>query len=407
MKTPNLAMLVAALIFAATSHASGQQGDKISDGVVKIGLLLDMASIYADITGAGSETAARMAVEDFGGKVLGKPIEVVVADHQNKADIASSKAREWFDSEHVDALMDVAASAPALAVMNVAKERNKIVMMSGPGASSITNEACIPTSVHYAYDTYALAHTTGQAIVKAGGDTWFFLATDYSFGAQLEKDTTDVVIANGGKVLGGVKAPINTADFSSYLLQAQASKAKVIGLANAGADTTNAIKQAAEFGIVQGGQKLAGLLVYINDVNSLGLKTAQGLQLTESFYWDLNDETRAWSKRFFDRLHKMPNMSQAGVYSSTMHYLKAVQTAGTDESTAVMKAMRDMPINDFFVKNGHIRADGLVVHDMYLFQVKTPTESKEPWDLYKLIATIPGDQAFQPLADSRCPLLKK
>jgi len=373
----------------------------------RIGLLLDMSSVYADVTGVGSETAARMAVEDYGGKVLGRPIEVLAVDHQNKPDIASAKAREWFDSDHVSAILDVAASAPALAVMDVAKQRSKIVVMSGPGASSITNEACIPTSVHYVYNTYALAHTTGKAVVAQGGDSWFFLTADYSFGYQLEKDTSDVVTASGGKVLGDVKAPLNTADFSSFLLQAQASKAKVIGLANAGADLTNSIKQAAEFGIATGGQKLAGLLVYDNDIHALGLQATQGMVLASAFYWDMNDEPRKWSKRFFDRLHKMPNMSQAGVYSSTMHYLKSVAAAGTDEADAVMKKMRDTPIDDFFVKNGHIRPDGLMVHDMYLFQVKAPAESKDPWDLYKLVATIPGDQAFQSLADSRCPLVKK
>src|SRR5208282_2967228 len=292
---------------------------------------------YADVTGVGSETAARMAVEDYGGKVLGRPIEVLAVDHQNKPDIASAKAREWFDSDHVSAILDVAASAPALAVMDVAKQRSKIVVMSGPGASSITNEACIPTSVHYVYNTYALAHTTGKAVVAQGGDSWFFLTADYSFGYQLEKDTSDVVTASGGKVLGDVKAPLNTADFSSFLLQAQASKAKVIGLANAGADLTNSIKQAAEFGIATGGQKLAGLLVYDNDIHALGLQATQGMVLASAFYWDMNDEPRKWSKRFFDRLHKMPNMSQAGVYSSTMHYLKSVAAAGTDEADAVMK----------------------------------------------------------------------
>lgn len=397
------------LSVAATQEAAAQNADKggISDGVVKFGLLLDMSSIYADITGVGSETAARMAVEDFGGTVLGKPIEIVVADHQNKADIASSKAREWFDAGNVDAILDVAASATALAAMDVAKQKNKIIVMSGPGASSITGEACGPTSVHWVYNTYALAHTVGQAVVKQGGDSWFFLTADYAFGHQLEQDTADVVTASGGKVLGDAKAPINTADFSSYLLQAQTSKAKVIGLANAGADTINAIKQASEFGIVRGGQRLAGLLVYINDVHSLGLQTTQGMVLSSAFYWNMNDETRKWSKRFYDRLKKMPNMSQAGVYSSVTHYLKAVQAAGTDATEPVMKAMREMPVNDFFVKNGHIRPDGLMQHDMYLFEVKTPAESKEPWDYYKLLATVPGDQAFLPLAQSRCPLVKK
>ena len=397
------AALGATVLLGGAAHAA----DPVSDGVVKIGLLLDMSSLYADITGTGSETAAKMAAEDFGGKVLGKPIEVIAADHQNKPDIAAAKARAWFDAEHVDALMDVAASGPALAVQEVAKEKNRIAVYNGPGSVRLTNEACGPQSIHYAYDTYALAHTVGQAIVKNGGDTWFFVTADYSFGTDLQKDTSAVVTANGGKVLGAVRHPLNTADFSSFLLQAQASKAKVVGLANAGGDTTNAIKQAAEFGLVAGGQKLAGLLVYINDVHALGLKTAAGMMLSEAFYWNLDDETRAWSRRFFDKTKKMPNMSQAGVYSATMHYLEAIKAAGTDETNAVMSAMRKAPIHDFFAKNGRIRDDGRMVHDMYLFEVKKPEESKGPWDFYKVVATVPGDEAFQPLEKSRCPLVKK
>ncbi len=397
----HIAVALAAFLAFAALPASAQQPS------VKIGLLLDMSSLYADITGIGSETAAKMAVEDFGGKVLGKPVEVLVADHQNKADIASAKAREWFDTDHVDAILDVAASATALAAMSVAKEKNKIIVMNGPAASSITGEACFPSSVHWVYNTYALAHTTGQAVVKNGGDSWFFIAADYAFGAQLEKDTVDVVKASGGRLLGDVKVPLNTADFSSYLLQAQTSKAKIIGLANAGGDFINSVKQAAEFGIVQGGQSLAGLLVFINDVHSLGLKTTQGMMLTAAFYWDMNDETRAWSKRFYDRMKKMPNMAQAGVYSSTTHYLKAVEAAGTTATEPVMAAMRKTPVNDFFARNGRIREDGLMLHDMYLFQVKKPEESKSEWDTYKLIATVPGSEAFQPLSESKCPLVKK
>jgi branched-chain amino acid transport system substrate-binding protein len=374
---------------------------------VRIGLILDMSSLYSDITGVGTETAAKMAIEDFGGTVLGRPIKVLAADHQNKPDIASAKAREWFDTGHVDALLDVAASATALAAMNVAKEKHKIVVMSGPGASTITGEACISTAIHWAYNTYALAHTTGGAVVKSGGDSWFFLTADYAFGAALEKDTAETVLANGGKVLGSVKAPLNTADFSSFLLQAQSSKAKIIGLANAGGDTINAIKQASEFGIQQGGQNLAGLLVYINDIHSLGLKATQGMMLTEAFYWDLNDETRAWSKRFYDKQKKMPNMSQAGVYSSTLHYLKAIAAAKTTDTDAVLAEMRKMPVNDVFAKNGRIREDGMMVHDMYLFQVKKPEESKGEWDTYKLVAKVPGDEAYIPLAQSKCPLVKK
>jgi branched-chain amino acid transport system substrate-binding protein len=348
-----------------------------------------------------------MAVEDFGGKVLGKPIEVVFADHQNKADIASATAREWFDSGRVDALMDVAASATALAAVDVAKEKNKIVMLNGPGAARITNEACTPVSVHYTYDNYALSHGTGSAMVKAGYDSWFFITADYAFGHDLEQNTAAVVKASGGRVLGEVRVPINTSDFSSALLQAQASKAKAVGLANAGADTTNAIKQAAEFGLVRGGQKLAGLLIFINDVNTLGLPTAQGMLLTNAFYWDRNDESRAWSRRYFQRMNRMPNMVQAGIYSATTHYLAAVAAAGTDDTNAVMEKMRATPINDFFAKDGKIRTDGRMVHDMYLYEVKKPDESKEPWDYYKLVATIPADQAFLPLSESKCPLVKK
>jgi branched-chain amino acid transport system substrate-binding protein len=386
--------------------ASAQSGN-VSDGVVRIGFLLDMSGLYADVTGPGSEAAARMAVEDFGGKVLGAPIEVVVADHFNKADVAAAKAREWFDTGRVDAILDVAASATALAVVDVAKAKNKIVVMSGPGAVRLTNEACTPISVHYAYDTYALAHTTGAATVKQGGDSWFFITADYAFGHELERDASETVKAAGGKVLGSAKAPLSTADFSSYLLQAQGSKAKVVGLANAGGDFTNAVKQAAEFGLTQAGQKLAGLLVYDQDIHSLGLKATQGMLLTSGFYWDLDDETRAWAKRYYDRVRKMPNMSQAGVYSTVTHYLKAVQAAGTDATEPVMKRMRETPVRDFYAKNGRIREDGRMVHDMYLFEVKKPEESKGEWDLYKLVATVPGDEAFQPISQSRCPLVKK
>ena len=395
----------AALLLACAFAAQAQE--KISDGVVKMGMLEDMSSIYADITGVGAVTAAKMAVEDFGGKVLGKPIEVIAADHLNKADIASAMAREWFNNQHVDALMDVAASATALAAIEVAKSNNKIVVLNGPGATRITNEACTPVSIHYTYDNYALAHGTGAAVVNAGYDTWFLLTADYAFGHDLEQITAAFVRAGGGRVLGSVRVPINTLDFSSALLQAQASKAKVVGLANAGADTTNSIKQAAEFGIVRGGQKLAGLLVFINDVNTLGLEAAQGMLLTNAFYWDRNEESRAWSRRYFQRMNKMPNMTQAGIYSATTHYLKAVQAAGTDETQAVMEKMRSTPINDFFAKNGYIRSDGRMVHDMYLYEVKKPAQSKEAWDYYTLVATIPAEQAFQPLSASKCPLVKK
>ncbi len=404
--TRSVAVATAAALLLACAFAAQAQ-EKISDGVVKIGMLEDMSSIYADITGVGAVTAARMAVEDFGGKVLGKPIEVIAADHQNKPDIASAVAREWFDVQHVDALMDVAASATALAAIEVAKTKNKIVVLNGPGATRITNEACTPVSIHYTYDNYALSHGTGAATVRAGYDTWFFITADYAFGHDLEQVTADVVRAGGGRVLGSVRAPINTLDFSSALLQAQSSKAKVVGLANAGADTTNAIKQAAEFGIVRGGQRLAGLLIFINDINTLGLEAAQNMLLTNAVYWDRNEESRAWSRRYFQRMDKMPNMTQAGIYSATTHYLKAVEAAGTDETQAVMERMRSTPVNDFFAKNGKVREDGRMVHDMYLYEVKKPAESKEAWDYYKLVATIPADQAFQPLSESKCSLARK
>jgi branched-chain amino acid transport system substrate-binding protein len=397
-----------ALGFAAGAQAQSRPADAISNDVVKIGLLLDMSSLYADITGTGSVAAAQMAIDDFGGKVLGKPVELVHADHQNKADIAASKAREWYDRDKVDAILDVAASGPALAVAPIAKEKNRIAVFSGPGSARLTNDACTAVTVHYAYDTYALANSTARAVVKNGGDTWFFLTADYTFGTTLEKDASDVIRANGARVLGSVRHPLNASDFSSFLVQAQGSGAKVIGLANAGGDTISAIKAAREFGLTTSGkQSLAGLLVYINDVHTLGLEAAQGMLLTTGFYWDHDDESRKWARRFFEKTKKMPNMSQAGLYSSVMHYLKAVKAAGTDETGAVMQKMREMPVNDMFAKNGRIREDGRMVHDMYLYQVKKPSESKSPWDYYKLVSTIPGEQAFQPLSASACPLVKK
>ena len=374
---------------------------------VRLGLLLDLASFYADVGGRGSETSARMAAEDFGGTVLGRPIEIIVADHGNKADVASNLARQWFDVDGVTAIMDVTGSATALAVMRVAKDKDRVVILNGPGAGSITNESCIPTAVHYAYNTYALAHSTAQAVTRAGGDSWFFLTADYSFGEELARESTAVVEANGGKVLGNVKVPSNTSDFSAYLLQAQASQAKVVGFANGGGDTVNSIKQAAEFGLPQSGQTLAGLLVYINDVNSMGIAATQGMMLTSAFYWDRTDESRAFARRWFARMQRMPNMSQAGVYSATLHYLQAVRTAGTTGASAVMQAMRDAPIDDAFTTGGHIRADGLMVHDMYLFEVKKPAESREPWDYYRLRTTVPAEQAFAPLSASKCPLVIK
>ncbi|HVV41933.1 MAG TPA: ABC transporter substrate-binding protein [Nitrobacter sp.] len=374
---------------------------------LKLGAILDMSSLYADITGTGSVTAAKMAAEDFGGEVLGRKIEIVAADHLNKADLASNIARDMLDNQGVEAIIDVAGSATALAAGEIAKERKKIIMYSGPGAVRITNEACFPYSVHWAYDTYSQAHVTARAAVEKGLDTWFFLSADYAFGREMVRDATDVIVKSGGKVLGGVHHPLNTSDFSSFLLQAQASKAKVIGLANAGGDTINAIKQAAEFGIVKGGQTLSPMLLYLTDVDSLGLETAQGLVFADAFYWDMNDETRAFSKRFMERTKRAPTAPQASVYSSVLHYLKAVKAAGTTNSDAVMKKMKEMPINDMFAKHGRIREDGRMVHDMYLFQVKKPSESKGRWDYYKLIGTVPAEEAFQPLSQSRCPLVKK
>jgi branched-chain amino acid transport system substrate-binding protein len=374
---------------------------------IKLGGILDMSGLYADITGPGSETAAKMAAEDFGGEVLGRKIEIVVGDHLNKADLAANIARDMFDNQGVEMIFDVAASATALAAGEIAKARNKIIMFSGPGSIRLSNEACGPYTVHYVFDTFAQANVTGLAAVKQGLDTWFFLTADYAFGQDLEKDTTNVVVKSGGKVLGSVRHPLNTSDFSSFLLQAQSSKAKVIGLANAGGDTINAIKQASEFGIMKGGQKISPLLAFVTDIDSVGLETAQGLLLAEAFYWDLDDDTRAFSKRFMARMKRVPTSAQAGVYSSVLHYLQAVKTAGTTDPAAVMKIMKDTPINDMFAKNGRIRDDGRMVHDMYLFEVKKPSESKGRWDDYKLLATVPGNEAFQSLELSRCPLVKK
>ena len=343
-----------------------------------------------------------MAIADFGGTVNGKKIELVSADHQNKPDLGLAIANQWFGINGVDAIADVATSSVALAIQEVAHNRNKVLLISGAAASDLTGRACSPTSVHWTYDTLALANGTGGAVVRSGGDTWFFITADYAFGYDLERDTAKVVKQNGGSVLGSVRAPLGTADFSSFLLQAQASKAKIIGLANAGGDTINSIKQAARLGIVAGGQKLAGLLIFISDVHSLGLQTAHGLQLTSAFYWDQNDATRAWSKRFFDRMKREPTMVQAGVYGSIMHYLAAVKATGTADGPTVVKQMKATPVNDFMTKNGKIREDGTLVRNMYLFEVKNPSESKGPWDYYKQIAVLPGEQAFKPLGPNEC-----
>ena len=374
---------------------------------VRIGVLSDMSSLYADLGGAGSVLAAQMAVQDFGGKVNGVPIQVISADHFNKPDTGKATALRWVDDEGVDAVVDVPTSSVALAVQDVMREKGKVFLISGAASSDLTGKACSPTGVHWTYDTYALAHGTGAALVRQGGDSWYFITADYAFGHALQRDTADVVTKSGGTVVGSVDVPLNNADFSSFLLQAQQSKAKVIGLANAGGDTVNSIKQAAEFGIVAGGQRLAGLLVFVTDVNSLGLPTAQGLVLTEAFYWDQTDETRAWSKRFMEQIHKPPTMVQAGVYGAVMHYLKAIDAAKTTDGLKVVAEMRALPINDFMTKNGKLREDGRVMRDMYLFQVKTPAESKYPFDYYKQLAVIPAEQAFRPLSESECPLVKK
>ena len=379
---------------------------EISGDVVKLGVLNDMSSLYADISGPGSVEAARMAIADFGGVVNGKKIELISADHQNKPDVGSAIANQWFDNDGVDAIVDVPTSSVALAVQQIARTKGKVFLISGAASSDLTGKACSPTSVHWTYDTVALANGTGSAVVKAGGDTWFFLTADYAFGHALERDTAKVVEANGGKVLGKVRAPLNTSDFSSFLLQAQASKAKIIGLANAGGDTINSIKQAGEFGVVEGGQKLAGLLVFITDIHSLGLPAAHGLQLTEAFYWDQNDQTRAWSKRFFDKMKRQPSMVQAGVYGAVTHYLSAIKATGSDDGLTVVKQMKDTPVNDFMTKNGKIREDGRLVRDMFLFEVKAPSESKGAWDYYKQIAVIPGEEAFKLPGPNECPLVK-
>ena len=390
-----------ALFLAGAAHAD------MSDGVVRIGVLTDMSGIYSDLAGEGSVIAVQMAIDDFlNDERPSFKVEMVYADHQNKADVAADKAREWFEQDHVDAVADLVTTTTALAVMKIAKEKNRIVLVSGAGSTRITNEDCNDVTVHWTYDTYALAHGTAKTMVQRGGKSWFFLTVDYPFGHSLEKDTSDVVVANGGTVVGSVRHPFPGADFSPYLQKARASGAQVIGLANAGADTTRSIKQAVQSGVTLK-QTLAGLLMTIMDVRSLGLKTAQGMYLTEGFYWDLDAVTRAWSKRFFEKHERMPTMVQAGDYSSVMHYLEAVKAVNSVDAHKVMAEMKKTPVNDFFTRNGHIREDGLMVHDMYLFQVKKPSESFGPWDYYKLIATIPGDEAFQPLSASRCPLIKK
>ncbi|HEY8381189.1 MAG TPA: ABC transporter substrate-binding protein [Microvirga sp.] len=392
---------------AATALLGGAaSAQQVSGDAVKIGVLTDLSGVYSDFGGAGAVEAARMAVQDFGGKVLGKTIEVISADHQNKADVAASKAREWYDTQGVDLITESLNSSVALAVSKVATEKKRMQIVTGAATSRLSNEDCGPYTIHYVYDTYALAQGTGAAVVKSGGDSWFFLTADYAFGHSLEKDTGDVVKAAGGKVLGAVRHPLSASDFSSFLLQAQSSGAKVVGLANAGTDTVNSIKAAFDFGLTPK-QQLAGLLTLVTDVHGLGIEQAQGLFTTEAWYWDQNDETRAFAKRYFEKVKKMPNSNQAGVYSAVTNYLKAVQAANSDDSDAVVKQLKSMTINDMFTKNGKIRQDGLHVHDMYLFQVKAPKDSKYAWDYYKQVAVVPGEQAFQPLQASRCALVNK
>jgi branched-chain amino acid transport system substrate-binding protein len=398
MKMRLLPAAVAAcgLLFAVSASAQG----------VKIGILNDQSGVYADYGGKFSFEAAKMAIEDFGDSLLGQKIEIISADHQNKPDLATSIARRWYEVEGVDMITELTTSSVALAIQELSKEKKKIDIVVGAATSRITGDACTPYGFHWAYDTHALAVGTGGALVEAGGNTWFFMTADYAFGYALEKDTGDLVKAKGGQVVGSVRIPLNSSDFSSFLLQAQSSKAKIIGLANAGLDTTNSIKQAAEFGIVAGGQKLAGLLLTLAEVHGLGLQAAQGLVLTEGFYWDQNDKTRAFSERFLKRTGRMPNMIQAGTYSATLQYLKAVKAAGTKDSDAVAKKLKELPVDDMFAQGGKVLQNGRMVHDLYLFEVKKPSESKKPWDYYKQLAIVPGDKAFPSAKDSGCPLTR-
>jgi branched-chain amino acid transport system substrate-binding protein len=398
MRTKLLPAAVAAcgLLVAIPASAQG----------VKIGILNDQSGVYADYGGKASFEAAKMAIEEFGGQVLGQKIEIVTADHQNKPDLATSIARRWYEVEGVDMITELTTSSVALAVQQLSNEKKKIDIVVGAATSRITGDACTPYGFHWAFDTHALAVGTGGALARAGGDTWFFMTADYAFGYSLEKDTSDIVRDNGGKVLGSVRIPLNSSDFSSFLLQAQSSKAKIIGLANAGLDTTNSIKQAAEFGIVKGGQKLAGLLMTLAEVHGLGLEAAQGLVLTEGFYWDQNDKTREFSQAFLKRTGRMPNMIQAGTYSATLQYLKAVKAAGTKDSDAVAKKLKELPVDDVFAQGGKVLENGRMVHDLYLFEVKKPSESKKPWDYYKQISVVAGDKAFPVAKESGCPLTK-
>lgn len=390
------------LLFGASALA--QQANTLP---LKIGVLADFASVYADIGGQGNVEAAKIAIEEFGGKMFDKPIELVTADALNKADVAATISRKWYEAENVDMIIDMPTSATALAGMEMSKQFEKIMIVTDAASSDITGKSCSPYTAHWTYDTYGNAQTVGSAIVKQGGNSWFFITADYLFGHSIERDTGDVIRKAGGKVVGSAKHPLNTADFSSFLLQAQSSKAKIIGMANGGGDTINTIKQASEFGIVAGGQKLAGIVMFISDIHSLGLKMAQGLIITEAYYWDLNDRTRAFGKKFFDKMKRMPTMNQAATYSATLHYLKSVQAAGTRATKPVLAKMREMPVRDAFTDNGVLREDGRMVHSMFLLEVKKPEESKAPWDYYKVLAEVPGDQVFRPMKDGGCQYVKK
>lgn len=404
MKKSTISFIVAAAFSGITVAQHAQAGED----AIRIGVLTDMTGLYSDQNGMGAVTAVKMAVEDFGGKVLGKRIEVIFADHQNKADISASLAREWFDTKKVDMIANLGPSHTALAIADIAKQKNKIAISTGAATTRLTNEGCTPNSIHYVYDTYALANGTANAVTKQGGKNWYFITADYVFGHSLEKDASEIVKASGGKIIGSSRHPVNSSDFSSFMLTAQSSGANVIALANAGGDTVNALKAVNDFQITKSGkQSVAAMVLFLTDVHALGLQVTQGLLLTTAFYWDRTDETRKWSRRYFERMKRMPTDAQAGDYSSTLHYLKAIQAAGTDETGAVMAKMKSTPINDLFATNGRIREDGRMIHDMYLAQVKAPAESKSPWDYFKIKAVIPADEAFQPLSKSTCPLVKK
>lgn len=395
------------LLFLVSGIGSAAEKGKISDDVVRIGVLTDMSGQFSHEEGEAGVTAVKMAVEDFGGKVLGRPIEVIYADHLNKTDIAATKAREWFDTDKVDLVIGLINSSVALTVSDIARDKNRIAITNGSGTSRLTNDQCTPNSIHYPYDTYALAKGTTKAILDKGGDTWFFLTVDYAFGHALEKDSTAMIEKQGGKVIGSVRYPIDSTDLSSFALQALSSGAKVVAIAGSGTQFINGVKAAQEFGITSSGQTLVGLLVWDTDIEAMGLDVAKGLTYTSGFYWDRDDETRAWSKRFIEKVNKVPHMGDAGNYSSTMHYLKAIEAAGTDEAGAVMAKMKEMPVNDFFAKNGYIRDDGRFIHDMYVYEVKSPSESKYKYDYCKLQTVIPGKEAFRPVNESDCYLLKK